>query len=182
MLSHWIKIHKHLSLFGCFFMLIVLSVNKGNLYAQDPFAKIAILKGSNAIFHINTLEQINSGVSLTNWSKIELYFNDPASNGWELTLSADNIALVSSTDSIPLTSLLIELSAPSIIGGSETNLQTNSPSFSPTTGDVWILQGESKDVKLEFTITYKLGTLVPLLNYDRGYYIVGLSLNLVSKI
>lgn len=161
-------------------LIIMSTLQPLKLFSQS--AKISILKGSNAIFHISTLEQINSGVSLTNWSKIELYFNDPASSGWELTLSADNIALVSSTDSIPLTSLLIELSAPSIIGGSETNLQTNSPSFSPTTGDVWILQGDSKDVKLEFTITYKLGTLAPLLNYDRGYYIVGLSLNLVSKI
>ena len=177
MLSHWLKIRKHLFLFGCFCLLIVFSSNKGNLYAQDPFAKIAILKGSNAIFRVSTLDQLNSGVTLTSWSKVQLYFNNSSCTGWELTISADNVALVSPTDSIPLSSLLLEPVITNQVG--EPNLQISSPSFSPTTADVWMLKGDgTSNVLIEFSLTYKLGTAAPLLNFDSGYYLVGLSINL----
>lgn len=177
MLSHWVKIPKKLFLFGCFFILIFLSCNKGKLYAQDPFAKIAILKGSNAIFSVSTLDQIINGVTLSNWSKVQLYFNNSSCTGWELTISADNVALVSATDSIPLSSLLIEPVITNQIG--EPNLQVSSPSFSPTTADIWVLKGDgTSNVFIEFSLTYKLGTTAPLLSFDSGYYIVGLSFNL----
>ncbi|MBN1988931.1 MAG: hypothetical protein JW783_06040 [Bacteroidales bacterium] len=161
---------------GCIIALTSAAFG-GKLYAQDPLAKIAILKGSNAIFHVNTLDQLNSGVILTNWSKMTLFFNNSKCDGWELTISADNVALVSSTDTIPLTSLLIEPTVTNQVN--ETSLQISSTSFSPSIADTWMLKGTGINaVEIELSLTYKLGTVTSLLNFDSGYYLVGLSLNL----
>lgn len=175
MLSHWIKITQKVFIIGCV-VLFMVNPFMEKLYAQDPFAKIVVLKGSNAIIGVNTLDQITNGVTLSNWSKIELYFNISSCDGWELTVSADNVALVSATDSIPLTSLIIE----PVVTKTDGSDCTINPIFStPKTTDTWLLMGTGKtNVYVEFLLTYKLGTAAPLLNYDSGYYIVGLSLNL----
>ena len=125
----------------------------------------------------SSLSHYNGGVTLTNWSKVKIdYTAGMAGRAWQLAIMADDLFILSDDGNpdLPLNSL--ELIPINVVFNEPETSCVASGVISLTNAEQVLVSGTAilNSFEITFGITYKLGTVTPLLNTKSGYYYTNL--------
>ena len=83
------------------FVIIILFVFSSKIFCQNPYGRISIKSGGVVNFVFSTLSKYKNGSRYTNFSRIDVYFNDTANDGsagiedqWKLTFHANSANII----------------------------------------------------------------------------------------
>lgn len=179
-------------------LVALLSVLTGwNCFSQNPniTARLAITAGARAEFVFNSIDKYKSGVTYNEYTKISVYYRDDSAvpdptTRWELRALSDAAQFDGDHgNSLPLTTLRI---LPVDGGGAvplgaylepENSLPVPPAELTLVEGPAMIPpgapQGDFNDLRVN--LTYKIGTIVPLLGKSPERYTLNMTLTLIER-
>lgn len=161
-------------------MLLPLSVIGQN----NVTSRIRVVSGGTISFYFNSLSKYKSGLTLTDWTRLNVYFNDtvnggganPAGHGWRLLVRADDNGIIADggAPALALSSIILTTSI------SFTVPVAPAPVVLSSTDQV-LVQDDTPIVGVneEVVISYAIGTTndppnSPYLGKPADYYTVNL--------
>ncbi len=144
-------------------------------------SRLRIDSGSSVYFYFNSWDKIKNGITYNTWTKLSIYYDDPADGEWELTAKANTNYIVSERGNHPADDLelaTIELEA----SGDASN--TYQPLFPLSTIDTRLASGaETSPATTLVQITYQCGVndTYTLWGKKTDYYYVDIILTLRPK-
>jgi len=171
------------------FFFLLASTNA--LGQDDPTGSISVIGGGSVPFFVNSLKKWENGVTLENWTRIRIRFNDPppttTTTGWKLDVKPETaqIDAESGTDFLDLNLIHIRVIsvAPTAITDPAYTGVAPPPPVDVALDAGWvdlITDNQNSNVDLIVTISYDLGITIPLLGYNPNYYYVDLRFRLTS--
>ncbi len=135
------------------FLLLLLFVSG---YGQNVTSRITVNTGNHVEFYFNHLNDYDNGISLENYTRLKIYYNDTADfggagsgSGWKLTVKSLDASIQStySPNTLPLSTIELRVTH---------NMVTNTYTLSAT--DVIIASGPDKlDYTADIDISYDVG-------------------------
>jgi hypothetical protein len=167
-----------------FFFLLTLP-----LFCQEGTAtpRLRVVRGARLDFIFNSLVKYNNGVTYTDFTQLNIYYNDTVGAGvptpgagWELTVRALQPEIVGDITStvIELGSIVLNVKIDGVEPGNE---------YSLTTAPLVIASGNDPDivdVNKVILISYMCGTIessVNMMGLPPDYYFVDIEFNLKKK-
>lgn len=142
------------------------------------------MSGGTISFYFNSLGKYRSGLTLTDWTRLNVYFNDtiaggaanPAGHGWRLLVRADDNGIIADggSPSLSLSSIILTTSIGFTVPVAPAPVTLSA-------SDQVLVQDDTpiKDVNEEIVISYAIGTTnnppnSPYLGKPADYYTVNL--------
>jgi len=161
-------------------LLLPLSVIGQN----NVTSRLRVVSGGTVSFIFNSLTKYKTGLILTDWTRLHVYFNDTISwgvannlgNGWQLVVRADDIGVIADggAPALALSSIILTASASGGFTG------TLAPPVTLSNADQLLVSDINKvNVNEEIVISYEIGTtnnppISPYLGKPADYYTVNL--------
>jgi len=167
-----------LSILFIFLFLISPSLKGQN----NVTSRIRVVSGGTISFYFNSLSKYKSGLTLTDWTRLNVYFNDTtignvgSGNGWQLLVRADDIGVIADggAPALALSSIILTASASGGFTG------TLAPPVTLSNADQLLVSDATNvSVNEEIVISYEIGTTnnppnSPYLGKPADYYSVNL--------